>query len=298
MRHFNISLVVVGMVGLGCIQGFAESAPETVPAQQEASSHQGEFPSTSWLSKLLGQTPTMIELIAKPTTKLYILEDKDVYSARFGVVLCWAVFPRSSVAFAVDEVRETASATAELYERRVRAEDVALVNGGFYGLDKVGNRIPLGLVIADSKRRNEKIKWTTGGILATGAPMTIIPISKVPANFQSKSAVQSKPMLVENGKVGIRAPGGELANRSAVGLTTAGDVIVASAYTSSDQAATLFEFAEFLATPSEHGGPGAAWALAMDGGPGAHIYFPTAKRHCGITGPNYVPNLVRISRLK
>jgi len=252
---------------------------------------------TVWLSKLLQQTPVRTSLSATPSVTLSVLEEKDIYSPRFGLVLCWAVFPRSDVAVVVDDVRETGDSTAALYERRAKPDDLAIVNGGYYGLDGAGKRIPLGLVVSEGTRRNRRATlWKTGGVL-TGSPLGILPLAKVSDTLDARYAVQSKPMLVEDGKLGIRSTQGDLANRSAVALTRSGDVIVAVAFMPSDQAATLYEFAEFLATDVKRGGPGADWALAMDGGPGAHAYFPAAARHCGSSGPNYVPNMVHVVRV-
>jgi hypothetical protein len=43
------------------------------------------------------------------------------------------------------------------------------------------------------------------------------------------------------------------------------------------------------------GGPETEYALNLDGGPDAHIYFPKAKFHLGYGGQNYIPNAIHFS---
>ncbi len=256
---------------------------------------EGASPTIAWLDMLLKQPPTKRALSSSPRIDLSLLEERNIYSERFGVVLCWAVVPREAARVKVDDVRDTADSTLKLYEKVAHPLDIAVLNGGFYGLDQRGSRIPLGLVISQGVVRNRLIGWKTGGVLEIGARLDIVPIARFVQRREIRAAVQSKPLVVEAGKVAIHSKGGDLANRSAIGLTPEGDVILAGAFSATNQAMTLYEFAEFLAAGPASGGPDAYIALAMDGGPGAHIYFPGARHHCGTDGPNYVPNVVRVS---
>jgi len=84
-------------------------------------------------------------------------------------------------------------------------------------------------------------------------------------------------------------------NRSAVAVDKNGDLIIAGAFDDDGDAVTLIEFSQFLATPRSKGGPEAFYALNLDGGPDAHLYFPKIGLHLGYSGQNYVPNAIHFS---
>ena len=213
-------------------------------------------------------------------------------SDRAGLVLVWAELPISSSLVVAGVGKYGPS--YETFEQSVPRTSVAAVNGGFFGYDTKGKHMPLGLVIVDGQTRNRQIRWTTGGILLKSADeIQLIPIrQKRPVIIEY--AVQSKPLLVENGAVAIRSHDTRF-NRSAIALTRRRSVVVAGAFDSFGRAATLKEFATFLAGLRTIDNLEIDTALAMDGGPGAQLYFPQSTRHYGEQGNNYVPNLVYFS---
>ncbi len=152
--------------------------------------------------------------------------------------------------------------------------------------------MPLGLVMAAGRTTSRVARWTTGGVLlqAPGRGIEIIPIRQ-PRPATLSSALQSKPLLVERGAVAIRGEDSRF-NRSAIGLTRRNTLVVAGAFDSFGRAVTLKEFATFLVALGALDNVPIETALAMDGGPGAQLYFPAAARHYGDSGTNYVPNLV------
>jgi phosphodiester glycosidase len=217
-------------------------------------------------------------------------------SARPGLVLVWAEFRTSLALLQVEEVREYGH-TDEIYTKRVPRDALAAVNGGFFGYDKARKHIPLGLVIANRRIANPRIGWITGGILqqADDGAIAITPVKSFRSSPSIVNALQSKPLLVEKGSVAIRADDDRF-NRSAFCLTPSGAVVLAGAFESFGRAVTLKEFAAFLVKLRELGGPEIESALAMDGGPGARLWFPSLALHYGDPGDNYVPNLIYLKR--
>jgi uncharacterized protein YigE (DUF2233 family) len=217
-------------------------------------------------------------------------------SARPGLVLTWAEFQDSPPILKVEEVREYGP-SYEIYSKRVPADAMAAINGGFFGYDKNGKHTPLGLVMTDRRVAHPRANWTTGGVLQQGenGKIEITPMKTFLSNASIVNALQSKPLLVEKGRVAIRADDDRF-NRSAVCLTKAGTIILAGAFESFGRAVTLKEFASFLVKLRELGGLEIESALAMDGGPGAQLWFPSLSLHYGDSGQNYVPNLIYLKR--
>jgi len=217
-------------------------------------------------------------------------------SARPGLVLAWAEFRTSPTILQVEEVREYGR-TDDVYTKRVPRDALAAVNGGFFGYDKAGKHIPLGLVIANRRIANPRIRWTTGGILqqADDGTIAITPVKSFLSSPSIANALQSKPLLVERGSVAIRTEDDRF-NRSALCLTRGGAVVLAGAFESFGRAVSLKEFAAFLVKLRDLGGPEIESALAMDGGPGAQLWFPSLALRYGDSGENYVPNLIYLKR--
>lgn len=217
-------------------------------------------------------------------------------TARAGLVLTWAEFSISSPTLTVEDVR-LYGPSYEIYARQVPKDALGAVNGGFFGYDKGGKQIPLGLVIANRQTKNALMKWTTGGVLLQGdnRKIDITPIKQFRFTASIANALQSKPLLVERGAVAIRAEDARF-NRSALCITKKGTIVLAGAFESFGRALTLKEFAGFLAKLKALSGIEIETALAMDGGPGAQLFFPSLSRHYGDPGNNYVPNLVYLKR--
>ena len=239
-----------------------------------------------------------IRAIHIPETDIVVHEIvADPMSARAGLTLCWTELPSTAKLIGVKDLREY-GASYEIYSRAVPGNAVAAINGGFFGYDSKGNHIPLGLVIADGKQKSPAIKWSTGGIILQKSDLTseIVPMKKFASGGGIASALQAKPLLVEDGDVAIRGDDNARFNRTAIALTKSGRIVLAGAFESFGRALTLKEFAFLLAILRLLTGAEVQTALAMDGGPGSQLYFPGAKLHYGDPGNNYVPNFIYIRK--
>ena len=78
----------------------------------------------------------------------------------------------------------------------------------------------------------------------------------------------------------------------AVGISRAGRIIIAGAFSPNQAGATLFEFAEALIAFGVGQKDELVTAIAMDGGPGAHIYVKPKQLLFGYDGTTFVPNVI------
>lgn len=169
-----------------------------------------------------------------------------------------------------------------------------MTDAGFFGYDAARHFIPVGLVISNGSAHSKIMQWGSGGVLAeAGHDISIIPIASFRAKHGISQAIQSKPLLVDAGRRGIKSDPGGLFNRVAVGLDRNGDIIIAGAFQDDGEAINLREFSDFLLMKTSQGGPETFTALNMDGGPDAHIYLPYQNMHFGYQGNNFVPNAIR-----
>jgi len=250
----------------------------------------------NWVRQLAAIKPAKIIIDPRQTeSPLFVYEDPDPQSPTHGIKFCWLRLPKSSTALAVTDVSRS-GVSNEIYESVTTSSDAVVMNGGFYGFGNKNDFVPVGLVIASGRRTSEFKNWSLGGLVLQihGAP-TVVPVSQFRSLSGIEQAIQSKPMLIEDSKIGIKSDPHPPFNRSAVAVDWNGDVIVAGAFAENGEAVTLIEFSQFLAIPRSKGGPEAAYALNLDGGPDAHMYFPKAKLHLGYGGQNYVPNAIHFS---
>jgi uncharacterized protein YigE (DUF2233 family) len=184
-----------------------------------------------------------------------------------------------------------------VYASAVDGTALAAVSGGFYGLADSSNFIPVGLVVAGGRRISRLSRSNIGGVLLCepGGGLRVVPIRAFKASPAVRCALQSKPLLVHDGEVDVRGDGPRM-NRSAVAVTERGTVVLAGAFESFGEALSLREFAGFLVHLRRSAQVPIAAALNMDGGPGAHLYFPPLKLHYGDPGANFIPNVVHLTR--
>jgi uncharacterized protein YigE (DUF2233 family) len=169
------------------------------------------------------------------------------------------------------------------------------MTGGFFAVNNHGKLIPQGLVRSGRQERSPKYPWTSGGIVGVRNGLTqIIPISQAGETKKFSEALQSKPILIWNGEDGIFSAQNERFDRSAVGIDKHGNIFFFVLSEPTGMAASLAEFSYLLMQYRSTMGTAISAALAMDGGPGAHLYVPELKRHCGAGTPNYVPNALYI----
>jgi len=225
---------------------------------------------------------------------LYVYRLGDPESARFKLTF---VILRIEPPFRLQvlDLRESGR-VPDVFERAASgAAAAALINGGFFGFDGGGAHIPLGLVVANGRVKCPKHPWTSGGVVsATKVGVTISRTRQFALSQDIIQALQSKPLLVEDGGSGIRSDDGALFDRSAFGVSQNGEGLLTGAFTESGRTVTLKEFAQLLLDWAEQQHVKLGHVLAMDGGPGAHLYLPRARQHFGSDVDQFVPNVIRV----
>ena len=270
------------------------SAVSVSPPTKESESP-APTPGIAWIDTFLKQK---IEFVDLPNTRvnelrLCALEDKNIESPKYGLSIVWLVIPGSTGEWKIAEPRVFSNAN-EVFNKAAAPEDFVVQNGGFFENGPNETRFPLGLIIADGMQRNPKVDWGSGGILLRSRDEArIVPLPAFGNEPGITEAIQSKPILVKDGKSGIYTSRPEYFNRTAVGLDASGNYICIGAFTDNGDAVSLYEFAELLIRLREIGGPSIQDALALDGGPSAHIYIPSIHKHYGYATDNYVPNVLR-----
>jgi uncharacterized protein YigE (DUF2233 family) len=213
------------------------------------------------------------------------------------VTLVWVVFPHESVTLRACLVNKIGPANL-LYETYSPKDALALVNGGFYGYDAANKGMPVGLLISNGNQISSFAQnWTTGGILLVRkeSDTQIISIAQKGELGTPKEAIQSKPLLFENGLRAVKRDRKDQPfNRSGIGLTANGDLLVAGAFRDDSQALTLYEFGKFLELLGEVKGIQVQTILNLDGATDAHFHLVTPARHWGYEGSNYVPDMIAI----
>jgi uncharacterized protein YigE (DUF2233 family) len=249
----------------------------------------------TWLTKLLQKPPTYYKVLLDQgaVAEVKIYKENDSSSPKYGLTLCWITIPKSHVKMFVNDIRRT-GLIHEYYPKITRQNDIVIVNGGFFAFTD-NHPIPYGLVISQGKTFNKISKSKVGGVLAQShGTIEIIPIKSFRRSNSVEHAIQSKPILVFNGKKEIYSDDGISFNRTAIGFDR-NNIIVAGAFTDSLQALTLYEFSAFLATKKKNGGPEVTAALNMDGAGGAHLILPTLDLHFGAKIEIYLPNTIHFS---
>jgi hypothetical protein len=223
--------------------------------------------------------------------------DSDLSSATFGFEMCVLEVPKGNGKVRVMDLRVSKSPT-ELFESAFPESTIGAMTGGFFGVDARGNPIPLGLVKSDGEIISQRHPWTSGGVVAHSENrVEIVPILKFASPSRYSDIVQSKPMLVEGGRDGIRSDTGDRFDRSAIAIDSDGSLFFFVIYEPAGNAASLAEFSNLILTYRSQAGLGAIdFALAMDGGPGAHMYLPALKKHCGAGIPTYIPNALYVTK--
>ncbi len=225
-----------------------------------------------------------------------IFADRNAKSPWFGTELCILEVAAKKNILKVQEIRRH-GLPKEIYEHALPIDAIGAVTGGFFGLDKNGDPIPFGLVKSDGKLKNPKYPWTSGGMIVSDSTgVCIVPVRDFRDGPAVQQALQSLPILIEAGQDGIRTALDERFDRSAVALTSDGFLLFLVIHEPGGQAASFAEFSHLLLSLTSTRGGHITWALAMDGGPGAHLFIPSLKRHCGATTANYIPNILVVTK--
>ncbi len=248
----------------------------------------------SWIAKILQKKVKIFPIIQNKNFKieLKILKETDPLSEKYGVSICWVSFPKSYADMLVKDVKKFGYVN-KIFEEIKEPLDVVVVNGGFYGYNYNDEYMTLGLVISKREKKSGKISWKTGGILLQkDSLIQIAPIKSFVFDKSINNAIQSKPILVKSSQNDIYSNQHELFNRTAICLDKKNNVIVVGAFEDNGRAVSLYDFAQFLSTKNSLGNIKVEIALAMDGGPGAHLFFPIINKHFGYKGKNYIPNTI------
>ena len=181
----------------------------------------------------------------------------------------------------------------------VKEQKIAVINGGFFS----SNKSPEGLFISKGIELSKIREWNEGGILYVYKTLSnITPIIRVEKITQKDRirfnqvnyAIQSKPLIIEDGKNGIYSSEGEKHNRLGIGFTWDDELIVCGAFTKDDRAIDLLALGNLLERLNQYGGPNIRLLLGLDGGPPAHLYIPSNNLHYGSSIDTYVPNTIHI----
>jgi uncharacterized protein YigE (DUF2233 family) len=220
----------------------------------------------------------------------------DPDDSRYGLSVVWMDVPESAYDVSVVDSRKygTISSTFEAVPHL--ATDVLLINGGYFGQGNDSNYIPLGLVKTGGRVVSNLRHWTSGGVALLGGPhgpLTIVPIGNLQQYPNPFEAIQSKPLLVEDLRTGIRSDDHQRANRTAVGICVDGSILFVGAFADGG-AISLYEFASLI-TSDTFGPSPVSSALNMDGGPSSHIYLPGLHLHFGADTTTFIPNMIRLS---
>ncbi|CAJ2864914.1 phosphodiester glycosidase family protein [Burkholderia pseudomallei] len=221
---------------------------------------------------------------------LYVYKDQDIASSIYGSEFCLLHIDSKSIRLKVKHIGLD-NPIKEIYENSFPKDTIGVMTGGFFGVDLNGKPIPLGLEKVNFRVTNRLAKWSSGGVISSNSNGAwISPIHSFRDSAQIEFAVQSKPLLIKKGNLGISTISLDRFDRAAIGTTTTGEVVMAVISEPAGKGASLAEFSRLLSKVHLPEGQTIANALAMDGGPGAHLYVPSLRVHCGTGLPNYVPN--------
>lgn len=251
------------------------------------------------LSGLLSVTP-VVERLDKHgfgAATFVSYRDSDLASPTFAIEMCVLEVPKGAGQLHVRDLRVSQN-PVQVFQSAFPKATIGVMTGGYFGLDRRGAPIPLGLVKSAGKTTSPKHPWTSGGFVAkTADTVEIVPVSKFSDAGRYSDIVQSKPILVESGRDGIRSDTGERFDRSAVALDTTGSLYFFVIYEPGGGASSLAEFSNLIRSyRSSAGDQTIDFALAMDGGPGAHMYVPALRKHCGAGAPTFIPNALYVTK--
>lgn len=138
------------------------------------------------------------------------------------------------------------------------------INGGFFSPDLK----TLGLRISHQKKYSsiKRISWW-GIFFIKANRARIVALKHFRHNKNIEFAVQSGPRLIINGRIPSLKPG--LANRSALGITKSGRIIIAI---TKNLPMTTTNFAKFMKRPTTKNGLGCINAINLDGGKSSQLY--------------------------
>lgn len=212
------------------------------------------------------------------------------------ITLVMALAPRNRARLEVRPVLREGPAR-ETYAAGPCQDALAVVNGSFFYKDDRGAR-PMGLVRFDGRTVQGPSPRASGGFLASdGRSLTVVPKKAPAAALAERYAIESAPILIEDGASGMRSNDGQRYDRVAVGITRDGDLLAIGAFAAGQATVSLWEFEKLAREAARRSGKEIADLIAMDGGPSAHLYVPGLPAKSAVhgwLGRIYTPNVVCI----
>jgi hypothetical protein len=211
----------------------------------------------------------------------------------------WHGFFVPSARFSVAVVDATANSSSPEFPSGSSCRDARVVlTGGFFANDADGLR-PDGLHVQGSQVLAEDARnWTSGGYIfsLSNGQVGFSPVSEG-APVGALFAVQSKPFLIEDGKVAVGPIQDPMWDRIAIGdASYRGQdglfVIAAISDLSKRQAMQQHVFANAIASISKAFGLETTVVLNLDGAEGPFIKIPSAGRYYGSNRDRYVPSVI------
>jgi len=212
------------------------------------------------------------------------------------ITLVMAVAPGHSARLEVRDVKVDGLARTT-YANGPCPTALATVNGSFFYHDARGFR-PMGLVRVDGQTLQGPSPRTSGGFLTSdGQSIRVVPKRTPDLALAARYAVESSPILIQNGKSGMRADDGLRFDRIGVGQAKGGAMIAVGAFGVAQKAVSLWEFEALVRAAADTLGERVTDMLAMDGGPSAHLFLPDENGGVlyGQPGRIYTPNMVCLS---
>lgn len=175
---------------------------------------------------------------------------------------------------------EKNGATAEELAKRLNA--LVAINGGFFTPEHKS----IGLIIKDGREINPIHKTSWWSIFAmSGNKASIYSPKEFASARDIRMALQVGPRLAVGGKIPKLKE--SLAERSAVGITTEGKVIIAI---TQGRGISMDELARIMSYPPPEGGLGCPNAMALDGGSSSQLYARFKKFELKLPGLARVTN--------
>jgi uncharacterized protein YigE (DUF2233 family) len=269
----SIGLAGLPVTGPGSASlALAQSGPQSKPDRE----------ATPDLAGLLAALAAM-----QKTEPLPGLSVGEAIDPAFGIRILVVDFDQARFGLRVVEQRTaTGSHAADFLET---ADDVFVINGGFFEKSSGNQLSPSGLLIAGGAVVAEEHPRAGSGILySDGARVGIAPRNALANRSALREAIQVGPLLVDPGGVkGIYKDDVERHDRSAICLR--GEVFTAIAV---EGGMSLFQLADLLSLPAADGGFGCDVAINLDGGPSTQALLRAGQERRDIAGASPVQNAI------
>lgn len=157
-----------------------------------------------------------------------------------------------------------------------------------------------GWVVVAGKEMSPRVNWQFGGaIVDDGSKVQVVPVADLDNIINPWMLIQSKPILLRGTKNDMRGDDRQYSMfRTAIGTTEGGKIAVALIRApDAGDGVSLFEAADMLLQVNSRMPEGERMSdmLAMDGGPGAHMFVKRTREHIAGFTPVYIPNIICVS---